>query len=74
MKKVGKDAVTPFINIEHQLITFTPTRFGAKFTDPSYHCLLFMKCGPDGLMMEGAVFGGSVPREVVSTCIRVFIR
>jgi endo-1,4-beta-D-glucanase Y len=41
MKKVGKDAVTPFINIEHQLITFTPTRFGAKFTDPSYHLPAF---------------------------------
>lgn len=41
MKKVGKDAVTPFINIEHQLITFTPTHFGAKFTDPSYHLPAF---------------------------------
>ena len=74
MKKVGKDAVTPFINIEHQLITFTPTRFGAKFTDPSYHLPAFYEVWADGLMMEGAVFGGNAPREVVSTCIRVFIR
>lgn len=74
MKKVGKDAVTPFINIEHQLITFTPTRFGAKFTDPSYHLPAFYEVWARWAYDGRSRFGGNAPREVVSTCIRVFIR
>lgn len=41
MQKVGMDHVAPFINLEHQLITFTPDRFGGRFTDPSYHVPAF---------------------------------
>lgn len=41
MQKTGMDAVTPFINVEQKLITFTPTGFGARFTDPSYHLPAF---------------------------------
>lgn len=42
MQKVGMDRTAPLINLEHQLITFTPDHWGGKFTDPSYHlpCLL----------------------------------
>ena len=31
----------PLINLEHQLITFTPDPFGGRFTDPSYHIPAF---------------------------------
>lgn len=41
MQKVGMDRVAPFINLEHQLITFTPDHFGGRFTDPSYHVPAF---------------------------------
>ena len=41
MQKVGMDRVAPFINLEHQLITFTPDRFGGRSTDPSYHVPAF---------------------------------
>ena len=41
MQKVGMDRVTPFINPEQQLITFTPDKWGSKFTDPSYHVPAF---------------------------------
>ena len=41
MQKVGMDRVAHFINLEHQLITFTPDRFGGRFTDPSYHVPAF---------------------------------
>lgn len=74
MQKTGMDAVTPFINVEQKLITFTPTGFGARFTDPSYHCQPFMRCGPDGLMTGEVVFGENVPRKAVSICIKAFIR
>ena len=41
MQKVGMDRVTPFISPEQQLITFTPDKWGSKFTDPSYHVPAF---------------------------------
>lgn len=41
MQKAGMDRVAPLINLEHQLITFTPDRFGGRFTDPSYHVPAF---------------------------------
>lgn len=41
MQKTGMDFVTPLIDLEHKLITFTPTRYGASFTDPSYHLPAF---------------------------------
>ncbi len=41
MQKAGMDRSAPFINLEHQLITFTPDRFGGRFTDPSYHVPAF---------------------------------
>lgn len=41
MQKAGMDRVAPFINLEHRLITFTPDRFGGRFTDPSYHVPAF---------------------------------
>jgi oligosaccharide reducing-end xylanase len=37
MQKAGMDRTAPLINLEHQLITFTPDHWGGKFTDPSYH-------------------------------------
>ena len=41
MQKVGMDRTAPLINLEHQLITFTPDHWGGKFTDPSYHLPAF---------------------------------
>ncbi len=41
MMKAGMDRQQPFINIEHQLITFTPDTWGGRFTDPSYHVPAF---------------------------------
>lgn len=41
MQKIGMERVAPLINLEHQLITFTPDPFGGKFTDPSYHVPAF---------------------------------
>ena len=39
--KDGSEGVNNFINTEHKLITFTPDRFGYRFTDPSYHVPAF---------------------------------
>lgn len=41
MQKAGMDQSAPLINLEHQLITFTPDKFGGRFTDPSYHLPAF---------------------------------
>ena len=41
MQKSGMNRIAPFINLEHQLITFTPDHWGGKFTDPSYHVPAF---------------------------------
>lgn len=41
MQKIGMERVAPLINLEHQLITFTPNPFGGRFTDPSYHIPAF---------------------------------
>lgn len=41
MQKIGMERVAPLINLEHQLITFTPDPFGGRFTDPSYHVPAF---------------------------------
>ena len=41
MQKAGMDRTAPLINLEHQLITFTPDHWGGKFTDPSYHLPAF---------------------------------
>lgn len=41
MQKIGMERVVPLINLEHQLITFTPDPFGGRFTDPSYHIPAF---------------------------------
>ena len=41
MQKSGMDNVAPFINTEHKLITFTPDKWGGRFTDPSYHIPTF---------------------------------
>ena len=41
MLKAGKDNAVPLINLEHKLITFTPDRWGGRFTDPSYHVPAF---------------------------------
>ncbi|MDE7421181.1 MAG: family 43 glycosylhydrolase [Muribaculaceae bacterium] len=37
MQKTGMDRVSPLINIEEKLITFTPDPWGGSYTDPSYH-------------------------------------
>ena len=41
MQKIGMERGAPLINLEHQLITFTPDPFGGRFTDPSYHIPAF---------------------------------
>ena len=41
MQKIGMERVAPLINLEHQLITFTPDPFGGRFTDPSYNVPAF---------------------------------
>lgn len=41
MQKIGMERVAPLINLEHQLITFTPDPFGGRFTDHSYHIPAF---------------------------------
>lgn len=41
MEKTGEDGVTPLIHPDHRLITFVPTGFGSRFTDPSYHVPAF---------------------------------
>lgn len=41
MQKIGMERVAPLINLEHQLITFTPDPFGGRFTDPAYHIPAF---------------------------------
>lgn len=43
MKKAGLDTASPFINISHKLITFTPDPWGGSFTDPSYHVPAFFE-------------------------------
>jgi len=40
-EKNGEKGVLPLIDREHQLITFVPVGFGARFTDPSYHLPAF---------------------------------
>ena len=39
--KDGEMGVMPFINKENHLITFTPDKFGGRFTDSSYHIAAF---------------------------------
>lgn len=41
MQKMGMDQMASLINLEHQLINFTPSRQGNTFTDPSYHLPAF---------------------------------
>ena len=41
MMKTGMDRVSPFINVENKLITFTPDPMGGNYTDPSYHVPAF---------------------------------
>lgn len=41
MQKTGMSEVTPLIDLETRLITFTPSWYGARFTDPSYHVPAF---------------------------------
>lgn len=41
MQKIGMDRVSPLINIEEKLITFTPDPWGGGYTDPSYNIPAF---------------------------------
>lgn len=41
MQKMGMDRVSPLINLEEKLITFTPDPWGGSYTDPSYHIPAF---------------------------------
>ncbi len=41
MQKVGMEHTAPLIDLDHRLITFTPDRWGGRFTDPSYHLPAF---------------------------------
>ena len=72
MQKIGMERVAPLINLEHQLITFTPDPFGGRFTDPSTMFPHFMRYGPGGQKTAGANSGGRVPGKVVNICIKVF--
>mgnify|MGYP002230677259 CR=1 FL=1 len=72
MQKIGMERVAPLINLEHQLITFTPDPFGGRFTDPSYHIPAFYEDGPGGQKTVEVNFGGYVPGKVVNICIKVF--
>ncbi|MDE6267532.1 MAG: family 43 glycosylhydrolase [Muribaculaceae bacterium] len=41
MQKTGMERVAPLVNINEQLITFTPDPWGSTYTDPSYHIPAF---------------------------------
>jgi CHU large protein candidate xylanase/esterase len=41
MLKTGHNRVAPLIDVNHKLITFTPDRWGGRYTDPSYHLPAF---------------------------------
>ena len=41
--KDGTDGVMNILNTEHKQITFTPDKFGYRFTDPSYHVPAFFE-------------------------------
>lgn len=41
MLKVGMSHAAPLIDLDHKLITFTPDKWGGRFTDPSYHVPAF---------------------------------
>ena len=41
MQKTGMDRVSPLINVEEKLITFTPDPWGGSYTDPSYNIPAF---------------------------------
>ncbi len=41
MQKTGMERVSPLVNIEEKLITFTPDPWGGSYTDPSYHIPAF---------------------------------
>lgn len=41
MMKVGMSHAAPLIHLDHKLITFTPDKWGGRFTDPSYHVPAF---------------------------------
>lgn len=41
MMKVGMSHAAPLIDLDHKLITFTPDKWGGRFTDPSYHVPAF---------------------------------
>lgn len=46
-KKDGTGGIRNLINTEHKQITFVPEGDGYNWTDPSYHCLHFLKYGPN---------------------------
>ena len=66
------ERVAPLINLEHQLITFTPDPFGGRFTDPSYHIPAFYEVWARWAEDGRSEFGGYVPGKVVNICIKVF--
>lgn len=41
MAKTDCKFAAPLINLEHKLITFTPDKWGGRYTDPSYHLPAF---------------------------------
>ncbi len=47
MQKTGMDRVSPLINVEEKLITFTPDPWGSTYTDPSYHIPVFYEIWAD---------------------------
>lgn len=72
MQKIGMERVAPLINLEHQLITFTPDPFGGRFRILPIIFQHFMRYGPGGQKMVEVNFGGYVPGKVVNICIKVF--
>lgn len=72
MEKKDMQRSAPFINLEHKLITFTPDRWGGRFTDPSYHLPAFYEVwarwandGRSDFWMECA----AASREYLHKCI-----
>ena len=72
MQKVGKSRTAPLIDVEKKLITFTPDRWGGRFTDPSYHVPAFYEVWAKWLDDGRSQFWQECAdrsREYLHTCI-----
>ena len=74
MQKAGMDRTAPLINLEHQLITFTPDHWGGSLPTLLTISLPFMRFGRNGLTTDGPSSGRSVLKKAASSCISVSMR